>query len=318
MLTRLLLNYYKLRRTPDSQPNSLVLEDELDVLIGKRHEVGTDESHHAVQHGGLNQIHVPYPPVEPLRTEPQRAVSAECCHAAARRQTAPTPPRVGAATSPAGPGPAAARKGPEAREGSAQCSLSHQESPIPSALPTHPRGRPRSPPTPGWLPPLTDGDGRDDEGVAEEESGGLGREVAAEILQQQILLRLLPPAGTAFGRHAWVQSALPKTGHHFRCAGSYFRCVGCCFRRERRHFRWWGAVAVPAVLAEAMLSARLSAAAGSRRAARSRAWSRAWSRLRGTRRKPALPRVLGPVASEYGSRVWGRPAPAKRCSAGVR
>lgn len=184
----------------------------------------------------------------------------------------------------------------------------------PQHCPPTPRGRPRSPPTPGSLPPLTNGDGRDDEGVAEEESGGLGREVAAEILQQQILLRLLPPAGTAFGRHAWVQSALPKTGHRFRCVGSYFRCVGCYFRRARRHFRWWGAVAVPAVLAEAMLSARLLAAAGSRRAAR----SRAWSRLRGTRRKPALLRVLGPVASEYGSRVWGRSAPAERCSAGVR
>lgn len=106
-------------------PNSLVLEDELDVLIRKRHEVGTDESHHAVQHGRLNQIHVPYPPVEPLRTEPQRAVSAECRHA-------PTPPRAEAATSPAGPGPAAARKGPEAGGGL------HSVPPLPSGEPDPP------------------------------------------------------------------------------------------------------------------------------------------------------------------------------------
>lgn len=213
-------------------PNSLVLEDELDVLIRKRHEVGTDEGHHAVQHGRLNQIHVPYPPVEPLRTEPQRAVSAERRHAAVRRQAAPTPPRAGAATSPAGPGPGLHGRGPRRGESSARCPLSHREGPDPPSTAPHPtpRGRPRSPPTPGSLPPLTDGDGRDDEGVAEEERGGLGREVAAEVLQQQILLRLLPPAGTTFGRHAWVQSALPRTGSHFRCAGRYFR-------RERRHFR---------------------------------------------------------------------------------
>ena len=35
---------------------------------------------------------------------------------------------------------------------------------------------------------LTDWDGRDDERVAVEQSGGLGREVPAEVLQEQVLL----------------------------------------------------------------------------------------------------------------------------------
>lgn len=54
------------------------------------------------------------------------------------------------------------------------------------------------PPRPA-RPALTDGDGGHDEGVPEEERGGLGREVAAEILQEQVLLGLLFRA--AFGSH---------------------------------------------------------------------------------------------------------------------
>lgn len=50
-------------------------------------------------------------------------------------------------------------------------------------------------------PPLTDGDGGHDEGIAEEERGGLGGEVTAEVLQEQVLLGLLPSAGATLGSH---------------------------------------------------------------------------------------------------------------------
>lgn len=67
--------------------------------------------------------------------------------------------------------------------------------------PRHVSSLPEPPPafSARLLPALTDGDGGHDEGVPEEECGGLGRQVAAEILQKQVLLRLL--LGTSFGSH---------------------------------------------------------------------------------------------------------------------
>lgn len=50
-----------------------------------------------------------------------------------------------------------------------------------------------------YSPIQPDGDGGHDEGVPEEERGGLGRQVAAEVLQEQVLLGLL--LGAAFGSH---------------------------------------------------------------------------------------------------------------------
>lgn len=43
----------------------LVLENELDVLVGEGHQVGADQSHDAVQDCRLDQVHVPNPPEEP-------------------------------------------------------------------------------------------------------------------------------------------------------------------------------------------------------------------------------------------------------------
>lgn len=70
-----------------------------------------------------------------------------------------------------------------------------------TALPRRPPAPATSPPCPVRRPPaLTDGDGGHDEGVPEEERGGLGGEVAAEILKEQVLLGLLL-GGAAFGSH---------------------------------------------------------------------------------------------------------------------
>lgn len=52
---------------------------------------------------------------------------------------------------------------------------------------------------------LTDGDGRDDERVSVEECGGLGGEVPAEVLEEQVFLRLLLVA--AFRGHGVRESA---------------------------------------------------------------------------------------------------------------
>lgn len=68
-----------------------------------------------------------------------------------------------------------------------------------------PRPRPASPAQPVSLQALTDGDGRHNEGVPEEKRRGLGREVAAEILQEQVLLGLL--LGAAFGSHGGIGAA---------------------------------------------------------------------------------------------------------------
>lgn len=54
------------------------------------------------------------------------------------------------------------------------------------------------------LPALTDRDGGHDEGVPEEERWGLGREVAAEILKEQVLFGLL--LGTPFGSHGGAKA----------------------------------------------------------------------------------------------------------------
>lgn len=70
-----------------------------------------------------------------------------------------------------------------------------------TGLPRRPPAPATSPPSPARRPPaLTDGDGGHDEGVPEEERGGLGGEVAAEILKEQVLLGLLL-GGAAFGSH---------------------------------------------------------------------------------------------------------------------
>lgn len=61
-----------------------------------------------------------------------------------------------------------------------------------------------------YSPVQPDRDGRHDEGVPEEESRRLGREVAAEILQEQVLLRLLLRA--AFGRHSGNDHGAGETG----------------------------------------------------------------------------------------------------------
>lgn len=58
---------------------------------------------------------------------------------------------------------------------------------------------------PASLEPLTDGNGGHDEGVPEEERRGLGRQVAAEILQKQVLLGLL--LGATFGSHGGTGAA---------------------------------------------------------------------------------------------------------------
>lgn len=52
---------------------------------------------------------------------------------------------------------------------------------------------------------LTNGDGRDDECVSVEERGGLGGEVPAEVLEEQVFLRLLLVA--AFRGHGVCGSA---------------------------------------------------------------------------------------------------------------
>lgn len=52
---------------------------------------------------------------------------------------------------------------------------------------------------------LTDGDGRDDKRVPVEERGGLGGEVPAEVLEEQVFLRLLLVA--AFRGHGVYGSA---------------------------------------------------------------------------------------------------------------
>lgn len=74
----------------------------------------------------------------------------------------------------------------------------------PSARRCHVPAQP-SPAQPVSLQALTDGDGRHDEGVPEEKRRGLGREVAAEILQEQVLLGLL--LGAAFGSHGGIGAA---------------------------------------------------------------------------------------------------------------
>lgn len=43
----------------------LVLEDKLDVLVGKGHQVGADQGHDPVQDCRLDQVHVPNPPEKP-------------------------------------------------------------------------------------------------------------------------------------------------------------------------------------------------------------------------------------------------------------
>lgn len=43
----------------------LVFENKLDVLVGEGHQVCADQSHHSVQHRGLDQVHVPDPPEQP-------------------------------------------------------------------------------------------------------------------------------------------------------------------------------------------------------------------------------------------------------------
>lgn len=43
----------------------LMFENKLDILVGKSHEVGADQSHDTVQNCRLDKIHVPNPPKEP-------------------------------------------------------------------------------------------------------------------------------------------------------------------------------------------------------------------------------------------------------------
>lgn len=52
---------------------------------------------------------------------------------------------------------------------------------------------------PAARPRLTDGDGRHDERVPEEQRRRFGRQVAAEVLKEQVFLGLL--LGAAFGSH---------------------------------------------------------------------------------------------------------------------
>ena len=73
-----------------------------------------------------------------------------------------------------------------------------------TALP-RPRPAQPSPAQPVSLQALTYGDGGHDEGGPEEKRRGLGREVAAEILQEQVLLGLL--LGPAFGSHGGIGAA---------------------------------------------------------------------------------------------------------------
>lgn len=54
--------------------NLLVLEDKLDVLVGKSHQVGADQSHDSVQNCRLDQVHVPNPPEQPWTEEASHTV----------------------------------------------------------------------------------------------------------------------------------------------------------------------------------------------------------------------------------------------------
>lgn len=99
-------------------------------------------------------------------------------------------------------GPQRLRAAPESRRSWGTARAPAHASP--SARPCHVPAQP-SPAQPVSLQALTDGDGRHNEGVPEEKRRGLGREVAAEILQEQVLLGLL--LGAAFGSHGGIGAA---------------------------------------------------------------------------------------------------------------
>lgn len=83
--------------------------------------------------------------------------------------------------------------------------------PAASGLPPGPpRPRRRPPARPPARRQLTDGDGRHDERVPEEQRRRLGRQVAAEILKKQVLLGLL--LGAAFRSHGGVEDRRPGAG----------------------------------------------------------------------------------------------------------
>ena len=61
-----------------------------------------------------------------------------------------------------------------------------------------------------YSPIQPDGDGRHDERVPEEQRRRFGRQVAAEILKEQVLLGLL--LGAAFGSHGRAEDWRPGAG----------------------------------------------------------------------------------------------------------
>lgn len=68
-----------------------------------------------------------------------------------------------------------------------------------------------------YSPIQPDGDGRHDERVPEEQRRRFGRQVAAEILKEQVLLGLL--LGAAFGSHGRAEEGLGsehRPGHRAR------------------------------------------------------------------------------------------------------
>lgn len=68
-----------------------------------------------------------------------------------------------------------------------------------------------------YSPVQPDGDGGHDERVPEEQRRRLGRQVAAEILEEQVLLGLL--LGAAFGSHGGGDDRRPGAGKPGRGAG---------------------------------------------------------------------------------------------------
>lgn len=72
-----------------------------------------------------------------------------------------------------------------------------------------------------YSPIQPDGDGRHDERVPEEQRRRFGRQVAAEILKEQVLLGLL--LGAAFGSHGRAEDWRPGAGSD-RAAAAGVRC----------------------------------------------------------------------------------------------